>query len=455
VRKRNTLILAVLAVLLAAWFFLVETPRQRNAERESISKSDLAEFDIQDVSFVSIERPDGRLEFERENRGWKMTAPLTDWAEDGAVNQLLGIVADGEIFRDLGPQDDLSPFGLSRPAAVITAVLAGGDTVAALAIGKLTVDTYYAYARPLSPGGHVLLVPTGIRRYALASQSEFRNNRLVSFGMSTVSGFTIRWPDRSLEWQRADSGGWITRTGSHAVTGRTQYVEAVLRYLQGVRVAEFVPSDQVPLVAPFESPVRSVNVTIEDGSTHVVTFGRRLETRLYAGARYTGADDKSIERVVLCDTTVLQIFESTLDNMRDRRLLRMNETQVHRFEIVSPEFNLTLVRPGNEWGYPNPSMGTPDPSKVSRAIAIAGELEYDRVIDEDSSAFVSYGLSNPAIRFTIYDAAGSSIDELVCGNSNEYPDFYITHSLSSAVVSVIEKEQINSFIERFKNLQDP
>ena len=453
-RKRNTLILAILAALLFAWFFLVETPRQRNADRESVSKSDLAEFNIQNVSRVSIERPDGRLEFERDSQSWIMTAPLTDWAEDGAVNQLLGILADGEIFRDLGPQDDLSPFGLSRPAATVTAVLAGGDTVAALDIGKLTVDGYYAYARPVSPGGHVLMVPTGIRRYALTSQAEFRNSRLVHFGLSTVSGFTIRWPDRSMEWQRTNSGGWTTRAGQHTIEGRAQYVEAVLRYLQGVRVAEFVPADQVPLVAPFDNPHRSVDVRIGDGSSHVVSFGRRLETRLYAGARSTGADNMSIERIVLCDTTVLQIFESTLDDMRDRRLLRMNEKEVHKFEILSPEFNLTLVRPGNEWGYPNPSMGIPNPRKVSRAIAIAGELEYDRVIDEDGSALASSGLSDAIFRFTVYGADGSSIDELVCGLNNEFPEYYITHSVSSGLVAIIEKKRIDSFVERFKNLQD-
>ncbi len=278
-RLRNTLILASAALLLAAYYFVVEQPRQRRADKQESRRTSITDFRIHDVGHVVIHRSDVTMEFTKAGNSWMMTAPLIDHAENGAINQLLGILADGEIHRDLGLQEDLSAYGLDVPAATIAVVLSSGDTITTIAVGNLTLDSYYAYARPLNEN-RVLLVPTGIRRYALAEFAEFRNKRLVYFGLPTVTSFALHWPGRTMAWQRQDNETWVTSHDGNTIVGRTRYVEAVLRYLQGMRVSEFVPDNQLPEVRPFDTPARAITVNLIDGTTQTVNIGRRLESRL-------------------------------------------------------------------------------------------------------------------------------------------------------------------------------
>jgi hypothetical protein len=453
-RLRNTVILAVLAAILAGWYFLVEQPRKRSADLQDMMQSDLAAFRMDEVKHVSIDRPGETLGFERSDRGWMMTQPLVDKAADGSVNQLLGALSDAEIYRDLGLQNDLAAFGLDPPSITVAVRTSAGDTAVALDIGKLTADKYYAYARKHAPRAPVLLVPTGIRRYASADLSDFRNQRLVSFGLSSVSSFTLYWPGRSLSWRRSETDDWVTYRGGDTIGGRRQYVEAVVRFIQGVRVSEFVPADQVETVSPLDTaePL-SATVEINDGSSRTVTFGRRLETRLYAKARYTGPDGDSSSRVVLIDPAVLQIFDSTVENMRERRLLKIDESRVQKLELVAPDLQVTLVRPGRQWGFPNPSLGEVDQGRVKRALAAAGGLEYDIVLDEDGARAGQYGLSNPDIRFTLYDGAGGLVDELALTVKPENPGLYVTTSRFSGVVATVGANRVETLVESFTNLE--
>ena len=96
-RLRNTLILAIVAVVLAGYFFLVEQPRHRKSQERMKSSSDLASFDPRNAAFLSIERPDVVLHFVRRDGRWYLASPLSDRADDGSVNRLIVLAADAEI----------------------------------------------------------------------------------------------------------------------------------------------------------------------------------------------------------------------------------------------------------------------------------------------------------------------------------------------------------------------
>jgi hypothetical protein len=447
-RIRNTVILIVVAALLAGYFFLIEQPRHRRAQIKASNANDLAELDIEDAAFLSIRRSDVELSFIRRGRGWIMTSPISDVAEDGSVNRLLGVIANGEITRDLGPQEDLKPFGLDPPEAIVTVANADGDTVVSIEAGELTVDKYNAYARDRmgSRPDHVLLVPTGVRRYALTEPSDFRSKRLAIFQISSVTSFTLRWPDRTMTWRRAGDG-WSTEADGREIRGRKRYVEAILRRLRGVRALEFVPEAELSNVQPFDAPPRSISVTTDDGKEATVTVGRILEGRVYAGSRLA---DEVQHRVVLTDTTLLQIFDSTVDDLRDRRLLRFDRARLGKITLESPDVNATLVRPGNEWGFPNPAAGRIDQTSVTKVLDAIANLEYARVIDE-----VSKPLSNPDLRLTIFDEDGERIDQLSGKASESTPSVYIVTSEFSRVVAEIPASELDEIKSRFENLRKP
>ena len=449
-RSRNTLILIAIAVLLAAYFLLVERPRHREERERARSATDLADFTPGEAAYVEIDRPDVTLVFVKRDARWWLTSPLEDRAEDGSVMRLLAVLETGEIARDLGRQTDLSPYGLSEPAASIT-VVAAGDTVVALDVGKLNVEKTHTYARRRGPptGGSVILIPTAVRRYSLGEPSGYRHQRVVEFDLASVTSFAVRWPSHSLVCRRTpEADEWEISSNGRAFRGSKRRVEEILRRLRGLRVRQFVPASEVPVVKPFDPLTGSVVVALDDGSEREVTVGRRLEGLVYVGVGAGG-------RVVLTDTTVVAIFESAPIVLRDRRLLHFERGNITKVTVESDSVRVTLVRPGREWGYPNPSMGRIDQRKVGRALTAISGLEYTVVLDENPDARRSYGLSNPDLRLTIFGADGAPLDWLDCKRRGSPPAVYIVTSRSAGVIAELEGDALDAVVDQFRNLRDP
>jgi hypothetical protein len=451
-RTRNTVILIAIAAALAGYYFLIERPRQLEDERRKAAQTDLANFDASRAAQVTVVRPDAKLKFSRtaEGGGWLMELPVADRAEDGMVNRLLGILSEGEIERDLGPQTDLSPFGLDDPAAAITVVMFDGDTVVALDVGNLTLEKYHAYARRRIAGAGILMVPTGVRRYSQGEPFTFRSDRVIDFDLTAVSEFTVSWPDSAMTWRRDEDGQWSTAVDGKIIRGLKTVLDEMVRRIHSIRSKEFVPKAEVEVVLPFNAPPRSVSVTDDDGS-HAVRLGRRLETRVYAGSHpYDGA----AERIVLTDTTVLDLFAQSVFDLRDRRLLRFDPTRLGKLVFEAPEVHITLVRPGKEWGFPNPSAQPPAPQQIRRVISALAELEFGRVLDE-APAQGSYGLSNAPVRLTIYARDGSMIDRLLCTGGRDNSGHYVVTSNYSGVAAELPGEDLETIIFGFKGLRQP
>jgi len=455
-RLRNTVILIVVAAALAGYFFFVEQPRQRHARRRAALQTDLADFSIDESAEVTIDRPDVTLAFTRDRDGasWLMERPVSDRAEDAAINRLLGVLSQGEIERDLGPQRDLSPFGLYEPAATITVLTARGDTVVDLDVGNLTLEKYHAYARRRDAGADagVLLIPTGVRRYSLGEPFTYRNSKLTDFELVSVRRFVVSRSDGVMTWQRDGDGEWTTIVAGNKTRGRKRYLDEMVRRVRVLRAAEFVPEAEVAAVQPFDAPPRSIAVTLDDGDEQRVRIGRQLESRVYASSRL---HDDAGERVVLTDTTVLDLFAQSVFDLRDRRLLKFDPKRLGRLELESADVSITLVRPGKEWGFPNPAAGTPDQQLVRRAFDAISELQYDRVLDEAPADSASYGLSNAEIRLTIYDESGERLDRLLCTRNQGAPGGYVVTSDYSGVAAVVNEGDLDAAIGIFKDLRQP
>ena len=455
-RKKNTVILIVVAAALAGYYYLVEQPRHREALRRTALEGDLADFAMSEAAEVTITRPDVALQFIRDRDGssWLMERPVRDRAEDGSVNRLLGVLSEGEIERDLGRQRDLSSFGLEQPAATITVVTTRGDTVVNLDVGNFTVEKYHAYAKRRGAGadGGILLIPTGVRRYALGEPFTYRSSRLTDFELTSVREFVVSQAGSTMTWQRGGDGEWSTVVNGSEIRGRKSYVEEVIRRMRALRAAEFVPEAEVAAVRPFDASPRSLAVTLEHGEERRVRIGRRLEGRVYAGSRLR---DDAEERVVLTDTTVLDLFAQSVFDLRDRRLLKFDPQKLGKLELQSAEVSVTLVRPGKEWGFPNPAAGAPDQRLVRRALDALAELKYDGVLDEAPADAASYGLSNAEIRLTLYDESGERIDRLLCARKEDAEGGYVVTSDYSGVVAVVAGGDLEAAMAIFKDLRQP
>ena len=354
-QRRGNVILIATAILLLAYYFVVEKPRQTQLDREFQQESQLTDVDLSDVSHLFIVRPDVRPDHNGEaervtftivDTHWQITSPINDIADQGKVNRILQAISDATILRNLGPTPTPAEYGLDLPVIVTMQSDANqkdGGSVFTLRVGNLTVDRAAAYAQR-SIDADVILLPTGVRRYLATSLNEFRNRRIVNFDRAVASGFTVHRTNGSeMSWQRQSPQVWISITQRDTTLGNFEGVEAILKRLRGLRVTEFV---DLATATGFPEAKQWISVSKSDGGPDI-----RVDVIEHNGAVYTQVHGE--ERTVRTDSTLLVIFQPTVTSLRDLRLLRFPLSASARFNVLTPDTSSVIVRTGNEWGYAN------------------------------------------------------------------------------------------------------
>jgi len=439
-RPRTTAAVLLVACLLAAHYWFVERPRRERAVGRERASARLAPFAAEAATALSIARGDSSLAFVLRGARWDMTAPLEDVADAGTVGTLLAALANAEVARNLGPQSDPTPYGLSPPEMTVVVTAARGDTLLHLDLGRTTVDRAWAYARRAG-SSEVLLVPTALRRYAGRAVEDYRYKRSLSFDISAVRSFTFAAPGRHMRWWRDGSGAWSGVVDADTVAGDPLAVEALLRRLRGLRAARFID----PPAADALMARARYRVEIDKEPPHpTVRLDVVLTDSASAFTRVAGET-----RAVEVDSSVAQVFRASLASLRDRRLLRFDPAAAHGLEIVTPDTSATLVRRGNDWFPPNPKLGRVHPARVRGLIDAALALRYDRV--GDATPDTAAAASPPAFVLVVRGDGGTLLDEMTCRRSG--PSRYRASSRSSGLSGEIDAAGLEALTSAARSLR--
>ena len=121
-----------------------------NRNTFGLREKTVLKFTREDVTGVTLVQGSQRLALEKTGTDWKLTAPSGSRADAGAVDSLIGQIAQakmtGVTAGDATPAA-LKEHGLDKPQVVVT--VHAGSAKAELAIGKKEDDTHF-FARDLS-----------------------------------------------------------------------------------------------------------------------------------------------------------------------------------------------------------------------------------------------------------------------------------------------------------------
>lgn len=299
--KRLFPFLAVFLVLAGAYFFL-EWQRGQKAKDEEAAKKIFA-LKEPDITAITIKRQAEEIRLVKEGKGWHLDEPLKDRADGVTLTSLLSTLSELRLTRDLGPQEDVKPFGLDQPPLVVT--VTAGDKSHTLSVGKKAPGGQGYYARR-DGDPRVLLIAASTKESLDRPLADLRNRTLFDFSADQVKALRVKAGNTNVVFEKKDNKWtWVGREQTRIYQDR---LERLLRFISLARIKDFV-ADAPKDVSPYGLVPPLAEITLETD---------KGEQRLFLGARkkdecYARQGDQG--PVILMENLLLDLLTVPLESV--------------------------------------------------------------------------------------------------------------------------------------------
>ncbi len=399
-RFRNTAILAVLVALLGAYLYLVERPAyQREQEKRT-----LLSFDPDEAVKIALETSGEKIEIEKREGKWVITAPRELPADQTAVQNLLRATAEAELKREVAENPkDWAPFGLDEPVARVQVELEGGRALPSLAVGKATPIGFNAYARR-DDEAQVLLTTGAFRSGVQKKLDDLRDRKILDFEEDDVSEIALRPREGAAVRIHRDAAGWKIVEPIEAKADAAR-VRSLLGSLRTMRVRRFVEGDEGGDAAArgLEPPRLRVELSLEGGESRVLEVGGATPE---ASERqiYVRVPDR--DAVYTVGSHVWTSLSKNANDLRDKTVLAVDRKAVSRLAVERKDGeDFVLERQGDEWHVADAGAAATRKTVAQRLVDDVLEL-HGTSVATDTGDFESFGLDEPSIRITLSSEEG-------------------------------------------------
>lgn len=263
------------------------------------------------------------------------------------------------------------------------------------------------------------------------------NEKLFTFDADDVTELEVRAEDGATTALRQDDGVWsvIAPVETAADDVSATSLAATLSSLEINRVLDEGPVD----LAPFglDAPGIEIGVAaagVEGGERLLI--GDETPTGTDRYAKLGGSD-----RVFLIPGYHRTTLNKTTFDLRDKTVLDFDRDAMDRFEVVSGERTIELVKDGDDWRLAAPLAAAADFGTVEGLIGSLGSGRMRAVAAEDADALEEYGLDAPAHTVSLH--AGSATATLHVGAETEDGTYY-AHDAARPLVFTVDSTLVTN-----------
>jgi hypothetical protein len=223
------------------------------------------------VRTLEVQGPEGAYALARDGNGeWSFTRPLKTRAGRWSVDGLLGTL-EGLRMESIAAEDakDLKPFGLDKPARLVTLGLEGGGT-RTLQVGSSPSEKKY-HAREAA-SRMVAVVPGAVVDDLAKGMAELRAKRLLEVSTYEVDGFTVELEGGRKVYARSSvkdkDGVDVYKWKRPQPDGKeldTTKVQDALFQVGAVEVPEFLDKPEGPAVYGCDKPALKTTLRLGPG----------------------------------------------------------------------------------------------------------------------------------------------------------------------------------------------
>ena len=333
--KTNVAIGAVFVALLAfVYFYEIKGGEERRQEAEKSKQ--LFVFQDDDAQRLELLRGDDALVLDKGTGGWNLSAPMTDGADQEAVERYLRNLRECErekvvVDSAAASAEEAAQYGLDAPRLKVRLQTEDG-TEQVVSFGADSPTDRFTYAQLQGDNPEIFVVRAWRFDNLDKRAFDLRDRRVLAFAKDEVMQVQ-RWGTGGAavlaraepDWQMREPV--VARAAADAVNG-------LLDKIDQAEIEAFVSEDpDTTALASYGLGERASQVEIS-----LLVGEDRAEKRLaIGGADEQGrwyARDASRPQVFLVDSTLVQELTKGISDLRDKKPLRFEREQVQRIVLT-------------------------------------------------------------------------------------------------------------------------
>jgi hypothetical protein len=409
----TTLALLVIAIGLGIFVWILD--RRSPGNREQLAHSAyLVEFDRNDVSQLEIENGDTKTRLLKTDDGWRLTAPVVDRADPKIIDTLLystQFLKRNDTLGNLGKGEQkrnyLKQFGVLRSRLVLRCT--GKQTHVELQFGGETAVEGSCYVR-VDSKDTVFITDNDLKNLISKPPDTFRDHQLTPFLNPEIDRIVLTQAAGEIELTRQQDQWQIERP----IKARASQ-SAVNRMLKKI--------SETP-VLQFQDEEAGGELETENAPNAITLFSGQSKVKIACGAPVSNQPGHIYVRVsdrpstFIVDESLAQTLEQKPNDLRDRRIVRLNPDLIDRITIMTKgQTTAQLSRKEGRWLISDQSDAPADADAVDRLFNTLNSNDVSRFVSDSASDLTSYGLDAPALKFAFSSYSSENTAEENAGET--------------------------------------
>jgi Domain of unknown function (DUF4340) len=409
----TTLALLVIAIGLAIFVWILDRRSPGNRERLA-HNAYLVDLDRNDVTQLEIENGDTKTRLLKTNDGWRLTAPVADRADAKVIDTLLystQFLKRDDTVGNLGKGDQkrnyLKQFGVLRSRLILRCI--GERTHVELQFGGETAVEGSCYVR-IDSKDTVFVTDDDLKNLISKPPDSFRDHQLAPFLTPEIDRIVLTQAAGEIELTRQQDQWQIERPiKARASQG------AVTRMLKKI--------SETP-VLQFQDEEGGGELETENSPSAITLFSGQSKVKIACGAPVSNQPGHIYVRVsdrpstFIVDESLAQTLEQKPNDLRDRKIMRLNPDLVDRITIrTKGQPTAQLSRKERRWLISDQNDAPADDEAVDRLINTLNSSDVSRFVSDSASDLTNYGLDTPALEFAFSSYSSENTAEESAGET--------------------------------------
>jgi hypothetical protein len=363
------------------------------------------------IERIELKGPAHDVVVERGKPGlWRIVKPVEADADNSSADALASALADLQTTEtvDSNPQD-LGNFGLADPSVTVYITTNTGRTLPGVMVGKNTPVGASTYIK-LTDSPAVMLTDAGFSAEATKSLDDLRSKTLIGFTANQINRVVLTKSDGStIELARKGENWSIVKPREYPADSAA--VTQLLDTIAAARVDQFV-DDHPEDLNRFGLATPSLKLQVfggKDNAEESLLFGFE-QSKAYANAVYVRRGEGDQPVCTVAEYVVKELSKS-YDDLRDKTVLRFDPKNVARISIAGGPVQIVIASAGKDkWTVTGGGHTVPAETPVVQSLLDQlQQLKGSSIVEDPMTDPARFGMAEPTLTITLYDAAGKTI----------------------------------------------